>query len=218
MMFIVKILTLDKVLGDARAILEIVDALRVGGVVCFPVRGAYRLVADVASEDAVNRLLQSKRRTKNHPALVLVPNLASAKSVVKGTEWRTTKRMTDKFWPAPLTLVLEPSAELPAKIKRTLTRSTGKLGVRVANDPLTVAVSTQFGGPLLISSANLENKTGATSAAAIRQRFFGKLDLWVDGGDTQSELHSTLVEVTETAWTVLREGAVPTSDIERAMK
>ncbi len=214
----VKTLALDKVLNDTRAISEIVEALRAGGVVCFPIRGAYRLVADLASEDAVNRLLQSKRRTKNHPALVLVTNLAKAKSVVKGTEWRTTKKLAEKIWPAPLTLVLEPSNDLPPKIKKTLTRSTGKLGVRVPNDALTIAVATQFAGPLLISSANLENKAGASSAAAIRQRFVGKLDLWVDGGDTQAETPSTLVEVTEAAWTVLREGAVPTSDIERAMR
>jgi L-threonylcarbamoyladenylate synthase len=207
----VKTLLFDNVLADHRAIDEIVQVLRAGGVVCFPVNGTYRLAADFHSEQAVSRLIQSKRRTANHPSLVLVPSLEIAKTIVRGTQWSTTKRLAEKFWPAALTLVLEPSAELPAKTKRTLAKATGKLGVRVPGDPLAHAVTKAFAGPLLLSSANLENKAGATSAAAITQRFVGKID-------TKAGSPSTLVEVSEQSWKILREGAVSANDIERALK
>lgn len=195
---------------------EIAEVLAGGGLACFPVAGAYRIAADARSEAAINRAMQSKRRAKNHPTLVLVPDLAAARSIVKGTSWRLTQRLAEKLWPGPLTIALPPSDELPVAVKKLLTRATGKVGVRVADDPLAAAVVRCFGGPLFLSSANLEKKPGASSAAAVRQRFMNAVDLWVDGGDFTPAPPSTIVEVTETAWKLLREGAVPLAKIERA--
>ena len=76
------------------------------------------------------------------------------------------RRLADKLWPGPLTMVLPPSDELPSKVRKVLTRATGRLGVQVPADPLASALMRQFGGPLLLASANLEQKPGANSAAA----------------------------------------------------
>ncbi len=195
---------------------EIVAAIADGGLACFPVRGAYRIAADARSEDAILRLMQSKRRAKHHPTLILVGDLAAARTIVDGTAWTTTRRLADRLWPGPLTLVLPPSDELAPKIKKLLTRATGKLGVRMSDDPLASAVVRRFGGPLLLSSANLEQKPGSTSAAAVRLRFVNTVDVWVDAGDIKPTPPSTVVEVTETTWKILREGAVAVADVETA--
>lgn len=195
---------------------EIASALTAGGLVSFPMGGAYRLAADLRSEDAVNKLMQSKRRARSHPVLGLVPSLAAARAIVDGTGWPITRRLAERVWPRALTLVLPPSDQLPAKIRRMLTRATGKVGVRVPEEPLAAAIVRAFGAPLLLSSANLENKPGATSAAAVRQRFANSVDVWVDAGDVQPTLPSTLVEVTADSWKIVRAGAVPAADIERA--
>ena len=194
---------------------EIARTLSDGGLACFPVGGTYRLAADARSEDAVQKLMQSKRRARNHPALILVTDLAAARGIVKGTAWRLTQRLADKLWPGPLTIALPPSDELPGKVKKLLTKATGKLGVRVPDDPLAASVLASFRGPLLLSSANLEQKPGASSAAAVRQRFVHAIDLWVDAGDITPVPPSTIVEVTEDAWKILRDGAVPRAKIER---
>ncbi|MEZ4366298.1 MAG: L-threonylcarbamoyladenylate synthase [Kofleriaceae bacterium] len=196
---------------------ELATALRAGGIVCFPVAGTYRLVVDAHAEAAVMRLMQSKRRTSNHPALLLVPDLAGAGAVVDGTAWPTTQRLAERLWPGPLTLVLAPSEALPPAVRRLLTRATGKLGVRAPDDELARKVLAAFGGPLLLSSANFERKTGASSAAAVRQRFVGKVDVWVDAGDPRPAKPSTLVAPTESSWQVLREGAVTRAEIEQAL-
>lgn len=194
---------------------DLVTTLRAGGLVCVPVRGAYRLVVDALAEPAVNRLMQLKRRTSNRPALVLVPDLASAAAVVDGTRWPITQKLARAFWPGSLTLVLPPSDALPPKVRKVLTRATGKLGVRASSDPIAAALVRAFGGPLLASSANLERKTGAGSAAAIRSRFGSQIDVWVDGGDPAAEPASTLIEVDAGGWTMLREGAIDRAALER---
>ncbi len=195
---------------------EIAGILADGGLACFPVRGAYRIAADARSEDAVTRLMQSKRRAHNHPTLVLVANLAGARGIVDGTAWKTTRRLAERLWPGPLTLVLPPSDELPVKVRKVLSRATGKLGIRMPEDPLVSLILTNFGGPLLLSSANFEKKPGSSSAAAVRQRFVRAVDIWVDAGDVTPAAPSTIVEVTETSWTLLRDGAVSLADVERA--
>lgn len=200
----------------AQRVGEIASVLREGGLACFPVRGVYRITVDARSEHAIQRLGQSKRRAKNHPALVLIEDLAAAREIVDGTTWSTTRRLAERLWPRPLTLVLPPSNALPAKVRKILTRATGKLGIRVPDDALASAVLRAFGGPLLLSSANLEQKPGASSAATIRQRFAGTIDVWVDAGDVQPGPPSTIVEVTEEAWKVVRDGSISLADLERA--
>jgi len=196
---------------------EIANVLADGGLACFPVRGAYRIAADVSSEATITRLMQSKRRARNHPTLVLVGDLATARSVVAGTTWSTTQRLAERLWPGPLTLVLPPSDELPTKVKKLLTRASGKLGVRVPDDPIASAVVRAFGKPMLLSSANVEQKPGASSAATVRQRFLNAVDVWVDAGDLKPSPPSTVVEVTDSAWKVLRDGAIPRAELERAL-
>jgi L-threonylcarbamoyladenylate synthase len=196
---------------------EIVEALAAGGLACIPVRGAYRILADARSEAAITRLEQSKRRAHSRPALIVVSDLRAAREVVDGTAWPITQRLTEQLWPGPLTLLLPPSERLPAKVKKVLTRSTGTLGIRIPDDPLTTTVVRRFGGPLLVSSANLERKPGASSAATVRLRFERTVDVWVDAGDITSERPSTLVALTEQAWKLVREGAVPRDEIERAL-
>jgi L-threonylcarbamoyladenylate synthase len=120
------------------------------------------------------------------------------------------------MWPGPLTLVLPPSEDLPVKVRKVLTRATGKLGVRVPDDALTQAILGALGASMLISSANLEQKPGASSASAVRQRFVHAVDIWVDAGDLAPAPSSTIIEVTETSWKSLRDGAIPLADIEHA--
>ena len=160
--------------------------------------------------------MQSKRRAHNHPTLILVGDLAAAGSIVAGTAWKTTKRLADRLWPGALTLVLPPSEELAPRIKKLLTRATGSIGIRRSDDPLAAAIVREFGHPLLLSSANLEQKPGSSSAATVRQRFLNTVDVWVDAGDIKPTPPSTIVEITETSWKILRQGSVSLADVESA--
>jgi L-threonylcarbamoyladenylate synthase len=197
---------------------ELGSVLAQGGMVCFPMRGAYRLAVDARSPEAVTRLMQSKRRARNHPALILVADLAAARGIVDGTSWRFTRKLAERLWPGPLTLVLPPSDGLPAPVRRVLAKATGKLGIRAPADPLAAALVQAAGGPVLLSSANLEHKPGAASAAAVRQRFVRTVDVWVEAGDVPPAPPSTIVEPSETGWTLVREGAVTVAELERAAR
>lgn len=197
---------------------EITKVLSEGGLACVPVGGTYRIVADARSEDAITRLAQSKRRAKNHPSLVLTSDLSAARTMVHGTSWPVVKRLAEGLWPGPLTLTLPPSNDLSPKLRKLLARATGAIGIRVPHEPLAAALVRAFRGPLVVSSANLEQKPGAGSAATVQQRFVRTVDVWVDAGDIPPGMPSTIVEVTEDGWKVVRDGAVALAKIEQALK
>lgn len=196
---------------------EIVAALAGGNLACLPIRGAYRIVANARSEATLHRLAQSKRRAHNRPALIMVSRLDDAHDIVDGGSWQTTKRLTKALWPGPLTVLLPPSDKLALPIKKLLTRSTGRIGIRTPDDPLMIAVLREFGGALVVSSANLENKPGARSAATVQTRFQRTVDVWVDAKDIAPELPSTLVDLSEDSWKIVRDGAVSHDAIARAL-
>ena len=208
-----------KIIPSARAldhVDEIATAVKNGGLACIPLRGAYRILADARSKDAITKLAQSKRRSHNRAALVIVSDLASAGEIVDGTAWPTTTRLAKKFWPGHLTLVLPPSKKLASPIAKLLARSTGHIGVRVSQDALTKHV-VEAVGPVLASSANIEDKPGSGSAAVIKQKLDRSLDVWVDAGDIKADPPSTLVEIGPEAWRIIREGAISRAEIEKAL-
>ena len=195
---------------------EIGQTLRRGGIVAFPVGSTYRLAADLASPEAVLRLMQTKRRAGHHPALVFIPDPNMLGHV--GVLSPLGHRLATRFWPGPLTLVLPLGADLPPKVVKTLTRATGRIGVRCPETPIASQIMREFGGPLLVSSANMEKKSGAESVAKVRRSFLQRIDLLIDAGDLAPGPPSTLVEVIGTDWKILREGALATSVIEAVLR
>lgn len=196
---------------------EIAAALRSGGVVCLPLGGAYRLCASLGDEAAVLKLLQSKRRSGHRPALVLVTGVKMLEQLT-GRCAPAARRLIDRFWPGPLTLLCDVTAELPPKVTRALTRATGKVGVRSPEDPVAAAVVAAYGGPILVSSANLANRPGAGSVAKVRSSFARQIDVLVDAGDLPPAPSSTLVELTAEGFTITREGAISEAEIAAALK
>jgi L-threonylcarbamoyladenylate synthase len=195
---------------------DIATTLTKDGLVCFPAGSAYRLAASLFSPEAVMRLVQSKRRASHHPALVFVADPRMLPLVV-GKPPALARRLIDAFWPGPLTLLLDLSPDVPPKVARMLTHATGKVGVRCPEHAIAANIARTFGQPLLVSSANLENRTGAGSAAQVRKSFQMRVDLLVDAGDLPAWAPSTLVEITPDGWQVTREGAITPAAIERAL-
>ncbi len=193
---------------------EIAAVLRGGGLACFPTGRQYGIAASLLDEDAVIRLVQAKRRAKRAPSLVLIPDRAVL-SQVTGDVPEAAESLMRQFWPGPLTILLRPSEELPRKVRKTLAaKKDDKLGVRISSAPVTADVVAAFGGPLLVTSANLSRKVGSLSVAQIRKNFARTVDLIVDAGDLPADLPSTIVDPECDATPIRREGSIPAGRIQ----
>jgi L-threonylcarbamoyladenylate synthase len=198
---------ISEVRGNPKSYEEIAGALAQGGIVCVPTPSGYKLLADLSSAKAVTAMLQAKRRVKNAPSLVFVPDDASIAIVVDAVS-EDAKRLIRRFWPGPLTLLFEASEQLDPKLRKPLTKAKGWLGVRMPDDEVSLAAVKAFGKPVIVSSANLADKGGASSVAQVKKNFGRTVDLLIDMGDLAPGSKSTLVDVRNGAASVVRVGAI----------
>lgn len=181
---------------------EAVRLLREGAVVALPTDTVYGVGASLSHPDAVASLFLLKNRPLGVPLPVLVHALSPIQEIDVGWSERA-QRLSEEFWPGPLTVVVPASHELALMLGGP--RDT--VGVRVPDDELLLSVLREC-GPLAVSSANTHGVDPCQSAHEVLQALAGEhLAGVLDGGERRGEV-STVVEVDEFAWRVLREGAI----------
>jgi L-threonylcarbamoyladenylate synthase len=194
------------------AFTEAAELLRQGRLVCLPCGGTYRIAADLGDRKAVLRLFQAKRRTREAPTLVFVSDPEMLGDITPSVD-PLTEQLIREYWPGRLTVMVEPELDLPRKIVKQMCKKRGRIGVRMPASIVARGVVSAFGGPLLVSSANIEKKQGAYSAAQVRKNFFSSVDLFFDADDLASKPSSTVVNVQDGLIKVIREGAVSEAEI-----
>jgi L-threonylcarbamoyladenylate synthase len=192
---------------------ELAEVLTGGGIVAIPGRSTYRLCVNVMSSEAVAKLSQSKRRVQNAPALVFISKRQMLERIVDHVP-DVADRLMAAFWPGPLTIRFAPGDGLPTKVVKTIAKATGRIGVRIPMGSASIALLRAFGGPILVSSANRAAKSGAHSVAQVRKNFGNVADVLVDAGDLKDDSPSTIVDVSDAGWSMVREASIKVADIE----
>ena len=185
--------------------------LRAGGMVAYPTETYYGLGVDPFNEQALARLFQVKNRPAVKPVLVLVADRQQI-GLLAGEIPEAAQVLMDRFWPGPLTLVLPALASLSP----LLTGGTGTVGVRLSPQPLALALLRSVGLPLTATSANRSGQEPAGTAGEVRTAFGNSVDLVLDGGSTPGKTGSTLVGVSASQITCIREGCISFAEVLRA--
>ena len=187
-------------------------ALLAGSLVALPTETVYGLAAVASDRTAVARVFEVKRRPADHPLIVHVESLASARQWVQEFP-EPAAELARRYWPGPLTLVLPRAPWVPDEV----TGGQPTVALRVPDHPLTARVLALVGlglaGPcgLVAPSANAFGRVSPTSAADVMASLGGRLgpaDLILDGGECRVGLESTIVDATGGELRVLRPGAV----------
>jgi len=194
------------------AIARAAQILARGGVITYPTETFYGLGADAMSADAVARVFALKGRAADNPVPLVLPGPAALDRVARAIP-PAARALAARFWPGPLTLVLQAVHDLPEAI----TGGTGKVGVRVSIHPEAAALAAAFGGPITATSANRSGAPPARSIEALDASIAGGTDLLLDGGETPGGPPSTVLDVTCDPPRVLRAGRVSESEIRAAL-
>ena len=187
-------------------------AIKNGGVVLFPTTGLYGIGADARNKAAVKTIFDIKKRPPEKPVLILIDGMKSLPGVVK-TIPENAKKIMNAFWPGRVTLVFDAQENLP----EVLTAGTGKIGVRLPLHPVAMALVTETGIPITGTSANLSGQPGAAMVRDIDPSVIEGVDMVLDVGTLKGGIGSTIVDVTTTPPTVLREGAISIEQIEATL-
>jgi L-threonylcarbamoyladenylate synthase len=187
-----------------------VTILKRGGLVAFPTETVYGLGADARSGEAVRRIFAAKGRPPTNPLIVHVSGVAMAK--LYAAEWPdTARRLAQRYWPGPLTLVLPRFRTVAPEVSAGLET----VGLRMPNHPLALELIRRFDGPLAAPSANRSNHISPTTAEHVRDELGVSVDLILDGGPCTIGIESTVLDLTSTRAKILRPGGISRVQIEK---
>jgi L-threonylcarbamoyladenylate synthase len=186
--------------------------LQKGGVVAFPTDTVYGLGSDAFNSTAVERIYGIKNRPKHRQLPLLIADaerLTTLANPIPEIAWFLARR----FWPGGLTLVLTKIDSLPAYLA-----SGPAIAVRVPNHPACLALIQRLGNPIIGTSANISGQPAALTAEEVGQQLGGKIDFIINGGKCPGGKESTVVDATREPSIILRQGIIPSYEIDKAYK
>ena len=117
------------------------------------------------------------------------------------------RKLAERFWPGPLTIILPKRSDLPDSVSATNT-----VGVRVPDHRIARRVL-RAAGPMAVTSANISGQPSPSTAEEVFIQLNGRIALILDGGKTPGGVPSTVVDCTGTQPIVIREGPISFREI-----
>lgn len=186
-----------------------VTILRDGGLIGLPTETVYGLAADAHNPVAVARIFQVKGRPVEHPLIVHVPDIASARVWAK--DWPdSADALARAFWPGPLTLIVVKSSDAPDSV----TGGRATVALRIPNHPLALGLLQSFPGGIAAPSANRFGKVSPTTAHHVTSDLGDDVDYVLDGGPCGVGVESTIVDCAVSPPQILRFGSVTVEHIK----
>jgi L-threonylcarbamoyladenylate synthase len=173
-----------------------------------PTETFYGLCVRYDAPAALERLYAIKSRPKNR-AIPLIIGDAGMLGLVAVAVTGPAQKLIKRFWPGPLTLLLDARENLP----QLITAGTGKVAVRVPGASFALDLARSIGIPLTATSANISGLPPAQSSEEVIRHFGDALDIVVDGGRTPGGLPSTIVEVIGERVTIVRPGKISEREV-----
>ena len=145
------------------------EVIRAGGLVIFPTETVYGLGADAMNAEAVRSIFAAKGRPADNPLIVHISKGEQLYELTHVTE--LAKKLADKFWPGPLTLVLEAKDCVPSVTRGGLS----SVGVRMPESEYARELISRSGRFIAAPSANISGRPSPTKAEHVEEDFMGKV-------------------------------------------
>jgi L-threonylcarbamoyladenylate synthase len=186
--------------------------MRVHGVAVFPADTVYGLACEPDAPDAVERLYRLKGRPPRKPAAVMFFDRELALAALPELGARTRAAL-QALLPDALTVLLpNPAARFPLACGP----DAGTLGLRVPRVDGGLAPLADVRWPVLQSSANRAGGPDPRRVEDVPDEIRSGVDLVLDGGELPGT-PSTVVDLRgyeeRGEWSIVREGAVPATDL-----
>ncbi len=194
-----------KVSCDKEGIEKASQIISQGGIVVFPTDTVYGIGCNPYNKDAVKKIYKIKSRDFSKP----FPLLAYSKEIAERIALfdAFTKKIVERFWPGPLTIILKLTDE---SLKKSL-NLTDKIALRVPNHKCTLELLKKC-NLLIGTSANISGHSSFTNPDECFNNI-QKYDIFVDGGIITSKSESTIIEIENEEIKIIREGSLSYEEI-----
>jgi L-threonylcarbamoyladenylate synthase len=198
-----KIIQINLLGDNSKAIAEAVSVLKAGGVIVYPTDTVYGLGANACDWMASEQVFKIKQRSFDRPLPIIARNMAWVKEIV----YLPTKLeiALSKIWPGPTTVVLPKKKIIPDIVtakKRTV-------GIRIPASGIADRIMAKFGYPLTATSANISGQEPTTKIQEVIDYFkdqVWKPDLILAAGNLPKSEPSTVLDLSSNKPKITRVG------------
>jgi tRNA threonylcarbamoyl adenosine modification protein (Sua5/YciO/YrdC/YwlC family) len=192
-----------------RAIAQIADIVRAGGVIAYPTDSCYALGCQLGNTDGITRIRSIRRLDDRHHLTLVCQDFAQLGQFVQIDNWvfRAVKAAT----PGSYTFILPATKEVPRRLQHPGKKT---VGVRIPRHVVTQALLAELGEPLVSSTLMLPGEDEPmTQGWQIDDQLGNAVDAVIDSGDCGTE-PTTVIDYSQDQPEILRRGAGDTSRFE----
>jgi tRNA threonylcarbamoyl adenosine modification protein (Sua5/YciO/YrdC/YwlC family) len=187
---------------NPKAIKQVVDILKKGGLIIFPTDTVYGLGCDITNTKALEKVAQIKgvKLEKANFSFVCY-DLSNLSDYVKQIDTSTFK-ILKRALPGPYTFILPGAKTLPNVFKKKKT-----VGIRVPDNTIALEIVRALGNPIISTSIRDEDEIleYTTDPELILEKWDKRVDLVIDGGYGDNEA-STVIDLSQVEPEIIREG------------
>ena len=198
----------NKDIDDIKTAAEI---LRNGGIVAIPTETVYGLAADAFSGETVKKIFEAKGRPQDNPLIVHISDFSQIYSIAREVP-ESAKKLAEKFWPGPLTIILPKRPEVPDETSGGL----DTVAVRMPSHKIANKII-ELSCPLAAPSANISGFPSPTSFEHVEADMMGRADAICDGGDCDVGVESTVITLATEIPMLLRPGGVTLEQLKSVL-
>lgn len=216
-----KVAIIKDINTDIRFIEEAGKVIRNGGTVAFPTETVYGLGANALDDEAVKKIFIAKGRPQDNPLIIHVSTKEISELVKDVPE--VAQKIIDKFWPGPLTVILEKKDIIPNVTSANL----NTIGIRMPNSEIALKLIELAERPIAAPSANISGRPSPTEVERCVEDLNGRVDYIIGGESSDIGVESTIVDCTVNPPLVLRPGGItlemlkeinPEIELDKALK
>ena len=207
-----EIVKIDAANIDEKVIEKAAKIIKNGGLVAFPTETVYGLGANALDSDASKKIYEAKGRPSDNPLIAHIASLDSLDEIVEDVS-DVAKKLIDKFWPGPMTLIFNKKPNVPD----STTGGLNTLAVRFPSNKIAMELIRSSEVPIAAPSANTSGKPSPTKGEHVIEDLDGKVDMILDGGEVGLGLESTIIDVTDKP-TILRPGFITQEMLEEVIE
>ena len=194
---------------------EAAQEIKNGNLVLFPTETVYGIGANALDEVAVKKIFKAKGRASDNPLIVHICNIEMLEKIVKEIT-DIEKRLIEKFWPGPLTIIFDRKSE--EIIPNVVTAGLNTVGIRMPSNKIAKKLIEKAEVPIAAPSANVSGKPSGTNVEDIIEELQDKVEYILDGGSTDIGLESTVIRVENNQINILRPGKITKEELEEVVK
>ena len=189
---------------------EPAQIIKKGGIVIFPTETVYGIGTNGLDENAIKKLYEVKQRPLNKPISLLVNNIEMVEKIAKNIT-EVEYKLMERFFPGPLTIILEKRDIIPD----ILTSNTNTVGIRMPSGEIAKKLIEFAGVPIATSSSNISGRPSGTNITDIKKDFEGKVDCFIDNGESEIGVPSTVIRIIDNIPHILRQGTISEEEIRK---